>query len=163
MVACDLHAHRVELIQSYARRLNVSIETHCMDMTKREKAWENKFDTVLCDVPCSGFGVVDSRPDVKLFRENKDISELMKTQYAILSNCSAYVKKGGRLIYSTCTLFKNENGQTVRKFLEAHPDFRWGQIRIEQLPQTKGKGEYQFLPCVDGMQAFYIAVLEREQ
>lgn len=163
VVACDLHAHRVELIQSYARRLNVSIETHCMDMTQREKTWENKFDTVLCDVPCSGFGVVDSRPDVKLFRENKDISELMKTQYAILSNCSAYVKKGGRLIYSTCTLFKNENGQIVRKFLEAHPDFRWGQIQIEQLPQTKGKSEYQFLPCVDGMQAFYIAVLEREQ
>ena len=92
-----------------------------MDMTQREKTWENKFDTVLCDVPCSGFGVVDSRPDVKLFRENKDISELMKTQYAILSNCSAYVKKGGRLIIHLHPFQKTKTDRPCASFWKRTP------------------------------------------
>lgn len=161
VVACDIHAHRVELIKLYAARMKTEIETCCADMTVYNPKWEQFFDTVLCDVPCSGFGVLDNRPDIKLFRENKDISELMKLQYAILNNCSNYVAVGGRLIYSTCTVFDNENGQNVRKFLKEHTNFELGQIEIAELPQTRGQSTYQFLQHKDGMQGFYLAVLKR--
>ena len=161
VVACDVHPHRVELINSYAHRMKVQVETHCRDMTQYNSEWEQVFNTVLCDVPCSGFGVLDNRPDIKLFRENKDISDLMKLQYAILCNCSNYVAVGGRLIYSTCTVFDNENGQNIRKFLKEHPNFQYGEIQISELPQTNGKSFYQFLPHSDDMQGFFLAVLKR--
>ena len=131
-------------------------------MTQHFEQWDETFNAVLCDVPCSGFGVLDSRPDIKLFRENKDISELMKLQYSILENCSRYVKKGGHLIYSTCTLFDNENGQNIRKFLKSHSDFSFGTIALPEVPTADGKNFYQFLPHKDGMQGFYVAVLKRQ-
>lgn len=161
VVACDVHSHRVELINSYAQRMGVQIETHCLDMTQPVEKWFGAFDTVLCDVPCSGFGVLNNRPDIKLFRENADISELMKLQQKILWNCSNYVSVGGRLVYSTCTVFDNENGQNIRKFLREHENFTLDVINIPELPQTTGKGCYQFLPHKDGMQGFYLAVLKR--
>lgn len=161
VVACDVHAHRVDLIRQYASRMGVQLDTFCADMTQYNAKWEKGFDAVLCDVPCSGFGVLDSRPDIKLFRENIDISNLMKLQYAILENCCNYVKVGGRLIYSTCTVFDNENGQNIRKFLKQHCEFSLGTIDIPQLPQTQGKSTYQFLPYKDGMQGFFLAVLVR--
>lgn len=161
VVACDIHEHRVQLINSYAKRMNVEVETHCLDMTVPCEKWFDKFDTVLCDVPCSGFGVLDNRPDIKLFRENVDISTLMKLQQEILRNCARYVAVGGRLVFSTCTVFDNENGQNVRKFLKEYENFELGQIDIAELPQTHGKSFYQFLPHKDGMQGFYLAVLKR--
>lgn len=161
VVACDIHRHRVELINSYAKRMNVDLETHCLDMTMPKTEWNDAFDVVLCDVPCSGFGVLDNRPDIKLFRENADISELMKLQQKILSNCADFVAVGGHLVFSTCTVFHNENGQNVRKFLKEHANFEQGEISIPQLPQTANKSSYQFLPHKDGMQGFYLAVLKR--
>lgn len=161
VVACDVYPHRVELIESYARRMNVQISTRCADMTQPIEEFVGKFDTVLCDVPCSGFGVLDSRPDIKLFRENADISALMKLQYAILCNCSNYVAGGGSLIYSTCTVFDNENGQNVRRFLKEHTDFSYGKISLAELPSVDGHPFYQFLPHRDHMQGFFVAVLKR--
>ena len=161
VVACDLHPHRVELINSYAQRMKVQIETHCYDMTQYNACWEQAFNTVLCDVPCRGFGVLDNRPDVKLFRENKDISDLMKLQYAILNNCSNYVAVGGRLIYSTCTVFDNENGQNIRKFLKEHTNFVYGEVTLPEFTDANGKPYYQFLPHKDGVQGFFVAVLKR--
>ncbi len=163
VVACDVHPHRVELIDSYASRMGVRVQTHCQDMTVFCQEWQGKFDTVLCDVPCSGFGVLDSRPDIKLFRQNEDISSLMKLQQAILQNCSNYVSVGGSLVYSTCTLFHNENEQNIRKFLQNNPNFTLGSINLPQLPNVHGKPHYQFLPHVDGMQGFFVCVLTRIQ
>ncbi len=161
VVACDVHAHRVELIKSYAKRMNVQLETYCKDMTQPIEQWFGSFDTVLCDVPCSGFGVLNNRPDIKLFRQNADISELMKLQQKILWNCANYVAVGGRLVYSTCTVFDNENGQNIRKFLKESENFSLDCINIPELPQTANKGSYQFLPHKDNMQGFYLAVLKR--
>ena len=160
VTSCDVHAHRAELISSYAERMQVSLNIFCRDMTEYDQRWKASFDAVLCDVPCSGFGVLDNRPDIKLFRENKDISELMKLQYAILDNCCRYVKPGGSLVYSTCTVFDNENGQNVRKFLNAHHEFEAGSISLVQTA-ANGQSQYQFLPHKDGMQGFYVAVLTR--
>ena len=160
VTACDVYEHRVALIENYSSRLDVKVDAVCADSTVFRPEWEGKFDVVLCDAPCSGFGVLDSRPDIKLFRENKDISELMKTQAAILDNCSRYVKKGGSLVYSTCTVFKNENSQIVDRFLASHDEFERG---VLHLPMTNadGKSAYQFLPHQDGVQGFFCAKLKR--
>lgn len=163
VTACDIHEHRVQLIDSYAKRMGVEIATYRRDMTQPEQQWFGAFDTVLCDVPCSGFGVLDTRPDIKRFRTSLDISNLMKLQYAILDNCSNYVKTGGRLVYSTCTVFDNENGQNIRKFLKEHPCFTYGSINLPQFSQANGKAEYQFLPYKDSVQGFYVAVLVRTE
>lgn len=163
VTSCDVHPHRVELIRSYAKRMRVELCAECRDMSVFEPQWEGAFDAVLCDVPCSGFGVLDNRPDIKLFRENKDISDLMKVQYSILDNCSRYVKRGGSLVYSTCTIFDNENGQNIRKFLSNHTDFVFGNVDLPQISATNGQSQYQFLPHKDGMQGFFVAVLTRNQ
>ena len=165
VTSCDIYPHRVELINAYARRMGVDLETHCVDnsFSKGNSDFIGAFDVVLCDVPCSGFGVLNNRPDVKLFRENKDISELMRLQYSILQNCCAYVKPGGYLVYSTCTVFDNENGQNIRKFLKEHTNFVYGTIQLPQFAQVDGKPYYQFLPCEDGVQGFFVAVLRRTE
>ena len=167
VVSCDVHQHRVELINSYAKRMGVELETHCVDNSWPPKEgvddFIRAFDVVLCDVPCSGFGVLNNRPDVKLFRENKDISDLMRLQYSILQNCWTYVKPGGYLVYSTCTVFDNENGQNIRKFLNEHWSMNYGVIDLPQFPDANGKGFYQFLPYKDGVQGFFVAVLKEEE
>ena len=160
VTSCDVHPHRVELINSYATRMGVMLNTLCQDMTEYMCEYEQSFDVVLCDVPCSGFGVLDTRPDVKLFRQSIDISELMKLQYAILTNCCNYVKVGGYLVYSTCTVFDNENGQNIRKFLNARDDFAYGSITLPQF-SADGEAFYQFLPHKDGVQGFFVAVMKR--
>lgn len=161
ITSCDIHPHRVELIEKYSKRMGVMLNCRCQDMTQYLMEYDSAFDVVLCDVPCSGFGVLNNRPDIKLFRENKDISDLMKLQYAILQNCSKYVKPGGHLVYSTCTVFDNENGQNIRKFLKEHANFEFDSIVLPEFPDANGKPCYQFLPHKDGVQGFYVAVLKR--
>ena len=160
VTSCDVHQHRVELINSYALRMGVALNTRCHDMTEYLTEFEQSFDVVLTDVPCSGFGVLDTRPDIKLFRKSIDISELMKLQYAILNNCSNYVKVGGYLVYSTCTVFDNENGQNIRKFLKEHDNFAYGSITLPEFG-ADGEAYYQFLPHKDGIQGFFVAVMKR--
>lgn len=161
VTACDVHQHRVGLINAYAARMDVDVTTHCLDMTVPSDDFQPSFDVVLCDVPCSGFGVLNNRPDIKLFRQSEDLPNLMRLQQDILSNCANYVKRGGYLVYSTCTVFDNENGQNIRKFLSAHDNFEYGAIDLPQFPNAHGKGCYQFLPHVDGVQGFFVAVLKR--
>ena len=163
VTSCDVHPHRVNLIESYASRMGVQIDARCQDMTEYLPEFQEAFDVVLTDVPCSGYGVLDTRPDIKLFRSSLDISELMKLQYAILCNCSNYVRVGGYLVYSTCTVFDHENGQNVRKFLEEHANFTYGEISLPQFAEANGKLFYQFLPHKDGVQGFFVAVLKRTE
>ncbi len=158
VTACELHPHRVSLIDSYASRMGAVIDTICCDSTQYNSQWEGKFDYILCDVPCSGFGVIDARPDIKIFRQNKDIGTLKALQYSILENCSRYLKVGGTLIYSTCTLFANENGDNVAKFIKNNSNYMLQPLRLEYFA---GACEYQFLPHVDNMQAFYLASITR--
>lgn len=161
VTSCDVHQHRVDLINAYARRMGVELSTECRDMTVYCDSFADKFDVVLCDVPCSGFGVLNNRPDIKLFRDGADLPGLMHLQYSILRNCSSYVKRGGYLVYSTCTVFDNENGQNVRKLLKERDDFEYSQIRLPEFPNADGKSSYQFLPPTDGIQGFFVAVFKR--
>lgn len=118
----DLHAHRVNLIKKDVKRLGLqSIQALQADATKYQS--KLLFDRILCDVPCSGYGVLSRKPDIKLRLQPEDMDELIPLQYAILENISQYLKQGGILVYSTCTLNKKENEKQIASFLKTHPNF----------------------------------------
>jgi len=123
ILACDLHENKLSLIRKGAETLGLSIiETKAADGAKFEPSFEKAFDRVLCDVPCSGLGVFAKKPDIR-YKEEKDVVRLPAIQTAILENVSRYVKDGGSLLYSTCTLNKRENEEVVKAFLASHSEF----------------------------------------
>jgi len=125
-----------------------------------------KFDRVLADVPCSGFGTLRRNPDLKWRRNEEDIGRLAELQSSILRNLAPYVKEGGILVYSTCTVFHEENEDVVERFLDGHSEFRLDQIR-EVLPE-KGrsfikKGYFKTFPPKDTMDGFFVARMVRTE
>ena len=150
VVSCDIHPHRVELIQSYINRMqSKNVEPKLNDATKENPEFVNKFDKVLCDVPCSGLGVAKKKPDIYLELTKENISKLPLIQYRILDTSKAYVKKDGVLVYSTCTTLPQENRLVVEKFLKNNENFEL--IKEEQ-----------FLQDTNGLDGFYIAKLRRK-
>ena len=123
--------------------------------------WEGAFDGVLCDVPCSGTGVINENPDIKLFRKEEDIASLTQTQLAIIGNCSRYVKPGGALYYSTCSILPEENDSIVFNFLSAHPEFELC-IPDCALPSRRTKFGLQFLPHISLGAGFFVTKLVRK-
>lgn len=120
IVACDVYEHRLELINKTAERLGIScIHTEILDGTVHNESFENGFDYILADVPCSGLGVIPSKPEIKLRTDVSKYDELVEIQYTILQNAISYVKPGGYIEYSTCTLNKNENECVVNRAIEA--------------------------------------------
>ena len=118
----DVHEHRVDLIQNDAQRLHLNaIHPQVADATTYTSS--TLYDRILCDVPCSGYGVLSRKPDIKLHMKPTDMDTLIPLQYSILENVSKYLKDDGILVYSTCTLNKKENEKQVLKFLKNHPDF----------------------------------------
>lgn len=124
IVCGDIHEHRVELIKQGAQRLGLTnIEALVMDATKLDEIGEELFDRVLCDVPCSGYGVLARKSDIKYHMDSSDMDTLIPLQQEILQISSKHVKDGGILVYSTCTLNKKENEKQVEKFLKDHEEF----------------------------------------
>ncbi len=157
----ELHSHRVALIESYKKRMGrENVVALQKDSSVFDPAYAEKFDGVLCDVPCSGFGTVSENPDVKLFRKELDFASLQKTQRTILETCCRYVKKGGALYYSTCSIFERENDGIVEAFLRAHPEFTVESIDSPLAHERKKYG-LQFLPDTAYGAGFYVAKLKR--
>ena len=118
----DLHAHRKDLIESDAKRLGIDIvHAGVQDATKFKSSV--LYDRILCDVPCSGYGVLSRKPDIKLRMLPEDMDTLIPLQYAILNNICQYVKEGGIIVYSTCTMNKKENEKQIQRFLKEHDMF----------------------------------------
>lgn len=160
VVACDLHEHRLELILQNAKKLGLTmIETKAQDATKLPKEWNNTFDRVLVDAPCSGLGVLNRRADARLRKHRYQVTELVKIQEDILDKAASALKVGGTLVYSTCTITKEENEQQVAHFLQKHPEFYLDESLKEDLPNVLGVegGMKQFLPHIDGVDGFFIA------
>lgn len=157
LIACDIHTHRLELINSYKSRMHENdIKVIQNDAAVFNPKFEGQFDAVLCDVPCSGLGVLNSRTDIFQHRTQQSIKELNELQYKIIETSSRYLKKGGYLVYSTCTILKRENEQIVNSFLENHPQFKSVPIDIE----VKGlnSGNYiQLMPYISDTEGFFIA------
>lgn len=148
--AWDIHPHRVRLVEEAAKKLDINIiHATVHDATIIMPNYKEKFDKILLDVPCSGLGVIRKKPDIKWTRQPEDFEELMSVQEKILDTCSEYLKKGGRMVYSTCTVLKRENEEQIEKFLLTHSDF----MLVEQ---TK------LFPNVNETDGFYIAVLEKK-
>lgn len=122
--AWDIHEHRTKLVEKNAQRLGIKIiDTHVKDATKYDETLNEKFDKILLDVPCLGTGVIKRKPDIKWQRKVEDIQEITEIQKTILNNCSKYLKKEGDLVYSTCSIFKEENENIIKEFLEKNCNF----------------------------------------
>ncbi len=159
----DIHEHRVQLIKDYARRMNrTNITCKVCDSKIYDENLKQKFDAVLVDAPCSGLGVVNDNPDIKLNKTKQNVDELVKEQLAILNNVCKYVKKGGYIYYSTCSVLDEENVGTVNKFLKSNPEFKICSIN-SPLPHQDENGTNQFLPDISGGLGFYVAKIKREK
>lgn len=122
ILAFDLHENRVRLTASGAKRLGLSNVTCAVNNAKVYNPQIPPADRILCDVPCSGLGVIRRKPEIK-YRSKEELSALPKTQFDILTTSSKYLKPGGVMIYSTCTLRNEENIEPVERFLKENPDF----------------------------------------
>ena len=147
ITACDVHEHKIELIAKGAQRLGLAnITARAQDATVFHPDWQDRFDTVIADVPCSGLGIIRKKPDIR-YKDLSAIAELLPLQEKILCNAARYVKKGGLLLYATCTLVQAENEGMVEKFLQTHPDFTTEPL---PLPAPFPKNETGMLALVPG-------------
>lgn len=157
VTACDVHPHRVQLIESYVKRMGAeNVTALTCDSSIFLPQFGGAFGGVLCDCPCSGTGVINENPDIKLFRKAADVDSLCKEQLKILQNCSRYVKDGGKLYYSTCSCLKEENDGVAQKFLAANPMFSKVEIN-SPLAHVKTECGLQFLPHISLGAGFYLA------
>lgn len=122
--AWDIHEHRVKLVQENAKRLGITcINAKVQDAIIYNEENKDKYDKILLDVPCLGLGVLKRKPDIKWTRNKEDIEEISKLQMQILDTCSKYLKKGGELVYSTCSILKSENEEIIENFVQKNYDF----------------------------------------
>ncbi|MGG0184574.1 16S rRNA (cytosine(967)-C(5))-methyltransferase RsmB [Bacillus rhizoplanae] len=168
VISLDLHPHKVRLIQQQAKRLQLeNVEAKTLDARKVQEHFEQEsFDKVLVDAPCSGFGVIRRKPDIKIGKQKEDSERLANIQLSILEKVAPLLKKGGRLVYSTCTIEKVENEQVVELFLQSHPEFEWDTTMKERLPKAVYpyvvEGGVQILPHYFATDGFYIACLRKK-
>lgn len=161
VVSWDIHEHRVSLITDYKRRMH---RENIFEENKDAKVFDEKylesFDAVICDAPCSGVGVINDNPDIKLNREETSIRNLNLEQLAILKNVSRYVKKGGFLYYSTCSILDSENIDIIKSFMSDINGFEICEIN-SKLQHENVLGTNLFMPDISGGLGFYIAKLKR--
>ncbi len=162
ITAFEFYEHRAELTKKNLERLSVSNTTVITaDATEYNNNFKDTFDKILCDVPCSGWGVIGGKPDIKW--HNEDISELIKIQKKILLNASRYVKKNGIIVYSTCTINKNENEILINEFLNENKNFELSEFSvISDDGEIKSDGMLPILPDETKI-GFFIAKLHRKE
>ena len=156
-----MHPHRVELINEYTSRMkreNVTAEVNDSKIYKPE--FDSFFDAVLCDAPCSGLGVVNDNPDIKLNRKKEDVLGLVKEQLSILKTVCRYVKTGGYLYYSTCSILNSENIEVVKAFMSDIIGFELCEINSKLQHETVN-GTNAFLPDISNGLGFFVAKLKR--
>lgn len=164
--SCDIHEHRVELIQKGVERLGLTnVNSVCRDMTQKVDEYVNGFDRVLIDAPCSGYGMINSKPDIKNNAVCGESEQLAEIQANLLNTCSEYVKVGGILVYSTCTVSKQENENVIKTFISQHPEFELIDISgiiPDVLNYSVDNGMILLLPSRHNADAFFISALRRK-
>ena len=165
IVSMELYPHRAKLIEETFERLGVAnAQILVQDASKDICDYHDGFDVVMVDAPCSALGLLYRKPDIKILKQKEDIPPLVKTQRAILEACASYVKKGGTLLYSTCTIDRAENEDNMEWFLKGHPEFVMdepGKYLPEKLSKRLHGGMLQLFPHIDGIDGFFIARLKR--
>jgi 16S rRNA (cytosine967-C5)-methyltransferase len=150
ILAWDIHAHRIDMMKKNFERLGVAARTEEHDAREFEPLFESRFDVVLVDAPCSAMGLMAHSPDIRYTRKPEDIAELTKLQSSILETCAQYVKPGGRLVYSTCSINREENEGVTDAFVARHENYKYN-----NKPAT-------LYPHLENSDGFYIAVIGRK-
>ena len=162
ITSCDVHDHKTGLIQNGADRLGLSnITVRQQDATEFVTQWQDAMDVVICDAPCSGLGIIRKKPDIR-YKNLKETEDLPALQLKILSNQANYVKPGGVLMYSTCTVLRRENEDVVNAFLKDRSDFY---LEPLDLPEVFPKNESGMLTLIPGeydTDGFFISRLRRK-
>ncbi|RPF43489.1 16S rRNA (cytosine967-C5)-methyltransferase [Hydrogenoanaerobacterium saccharovorans] len=162
LLSLDLHEFKTKLIKDGAKRLGLHcIQTAAGDAQIFDET-RGEFDRVLCDVPCSGLGIIRRKPEIR-YKNPDDLKGLPQIQYKILETSSKYVKEGGKLVYSTCTLSRAENDEVVQRFLAEHPEFCPEPLPnpIQKLTGANGDYKVTLLPEMLNSDGFFIATLKR--
>ena len=162
ITSCDVHEHKTSLIQNGADRLGfANITVRQQDATQPVAQWIGAMDAVIVDAPCSGLGIIRKKPDIR-YKDLKEMEGLPELQLKILSNQANYVKPGGVLMYSTCTVLRRENEDVVKAFLESRDDFY---LEPLDLPEVFPKNETGMLTLIPGeydTDGFFISRLRRK-
>lgn len=161
LLAFDIHENKLSLVQKGAERLGISIiSTEAHDAREPIEELFGKADRIICDVPCSGFGVIGKKPEIR-YKDPSESARLPQIQYDILQNVSKYLKVGGTLVYSTCTVLPDENESVVNKFLENNSGFSLVPFSVGELEAARGM--ITLLPHIHHTDGFFIAKIERKQ
>ena len=163
VTSCDVHEHKIGLIQKGAARLGITNHTaRLQDATEFVPEWEDFFDALICDVPCSGYGIIRKKPDIR-YKNPEDMADLPELQLRILKNQARYLKKGGVLIYSTCTLLRGENEGVVEAFLKNNSEFTLEPLPLPAVFPRNESGMLALVPGQYDTDGFFIARLRRKQ
>ena len=162
IISCDIHPHKTQLIANGAHRLGLTnIRPLRQDAAAYVPQWEGKMDCVIADVPCSGLGIIRKKPDIR-YKNLEEARALPGLQRKILENQARYVRSGGVLLYSTCTVLKRENEEVVEGFLEAHPEFRAEPLALPDLFPKNETGMLTLIPGQYDTDGFFICRLRRK-
>ena len=164
--ARDLTEYKVDLIRENVQRAGVScVVPKVKDAEQLDAEWIGKADVVIADLPCTGYGVIGRKPDIKYYASKEKEEELVRIQRAILANAASYVKPGGTLLYSTCTVNRKENSENAAWFLEQFP---FEAVSLDELLPDElksgetAKGQLQLIPGVHKTDGFFLAKFRKD-
>ena len=162
LISCDIYEHKLELIRKGAERLGIDIikTAHC-DASEFVPEFENAFDYILADVPCSGFGIIRKKPDIR-YKSVEETEGLPGLQLKILKNLSRYLRPDGALVYSTCTVLSRENSDVIEAFLKENADF-YEEMAETAIAHKEEKHGITLLPHISGTDGFYMCKLRRKK
>ena len=161
IISCDIHPHKIKLIQAGADRLGLTcIAPEVQDASGRREEWNGKMDAVIADVPCSGLGVIRKKPDIR-YKDLAPLARLPEVQMAILRNQADYVRPGGVLVYSTCTILPRENEQVVARFLEERKDYTLEPVPVPAGLSAENSGMLTLYPHLHDTDGFFICRMRR--
>lgn len=165
IIARDIHEHKLKLVERNAQRLGIKIiHTENFSGNDLDEKLLNMADKVLVDAPCSGLGIIRRKPEIKYRKQDEDIKSITAIQYDILKNAAKYVKIGGELVYSTCTINTRENEDIVQKFLKDNPNYVLININEEYkgfVPGEHNNGTVQLYPNLHNTDGFFISKIKR--
>lgn len=168
IISLDIHEHKLALVDKNAERLGVNIiKTRLKDSTVFDEEYLDYGDRVLLDAPCSGLGLIRKKPEIRWSIKPEDIMELQKVQMRIIDNASKYVKKGGILLYSTCTISREENEDIIENFVKENPNYQLEDISefiSDKITgdESQSTGYIKLFPHIHSMDGFFIAKLIRK-
>lgn len=166
IIARDLYPQKIDLVMDNAKRLGIDIiEGEVHDAEVFDEAYREKIDICIVDAPCSGFGLLRRKPDIKFNRGPEDVNALINLQSRILKESGRYVKSGGKLVYSTCTLNLEENINQIKRFLRTNSSFKLKPIELpggKIVSETQKEGYIELYPHIHGTDGFFIANMIKE-